>query len=80
VVQWFRRRFFTGFVVTVPLVVSLVALVFVWRSCCGMGIGSASASGGGEPQALRSCSGFPVASGTPAYLVESDGRFRRSGV
>jgi len=43
VVQWLRRRFVTGFVVAVPLVISLVALVFVWRSFYGMRIGSASA-------------------------------------
>ena len=30
-VQWLRRRFVTGFVVTVPLVISLVALVWVFR-------------------------------------------------
>ena len=30
-VHWLRRRFVTGFVVTVPLVVSLVALVWVFR-------------------------------------------------
>jgi len=31
VVHWLRRRFVTGFVVTVPLVISLVALVWVFR-------------------------------------------------
>ncbi len=30
-VQWLRRRFVAGFVVTVPLVISLVALVWVFR-------------------------------------------------
>jgi hypothetical protein len=80
VVQWLRRRFVTGFVVTVPLVISLVALVFVWRSFYGMRIGSASARGGREPLALRSHSGYPGVSGTPTCPVESDGRFRRSGV
>jgi uncharacterized membrane protein len=31
VVHWLRRRFVTGFVVTVPLVISLVALFWVFR-------------------------------------------------
>jgi len=36
VVQWLRRRFVTGFVVTVPLVISLVSLVWVFRSVDGV--------------------------------------------
>ena len=36
VVQWLRRRFVTGFVVTVPLVISLVSLVWVFRAVDGL--------------------------------------------
>jgi uncharacterized membrane protein len=36
VVQWLRRRFVTGFVVTVPLVISLVTLVWVFRAVDGL--------------------------------------------
>jgi uncharacterized membrane protein len=36
VVQWLRRRFVTGFVVTVPLVISIVALVWVFRFVDGL--------------------------------------------
>ena len=35
-VQWLRRRFVTGFVVTVPLVISLVSLVWVFRAVDGL--------------------------------------------
>jgi uncharacterized membrane protein len=36
VVQWLRRRFVTGFVVTVPLVISLISLVWVFRAVDGL--------------------------------------------
>jgi uncharacterized membrane protein len=36
VVQWLRRRFVTGFVVTVPLVISLLSLVWVFRAVDGL--------------------------------------------
>jgi uncharacterized membrane protein len=36
VVHWLRRRFVTGFVVTVPLVISLVSLVWVFRAVDGL--------------------------------------------
>jgi uncharacterized membrane protein len=36
VVQWLRRRFVTGFVVTVPLVISLVSLVWMFRVVEGL--------------------------------------------
>ena len=36
VVQWLRRRFVTGFVVTVPLVISLVSLVWAFRAVDGL--------------------------------------------
>ena len=36
VVQWLRRRFVTGFVVTVPLVISAVTLVWVFRVVDGL--------------------------------------------
>jgi uncharacterized membrane protein len=36
VVQWLRRRFVAGFVVTVPLVISLVSLVWVFRWVDGL--------------------------------------------
>ena len=36
VVQWLRRRFVTGFVVTVPLVISVVACVWVFRAVDGL--------------------------------------------
>jgi uncharacterized membrane protein len=36
VVQWLRRRFVTGFVVTVPLVISIVSLVWVFRAVDGL--------------------------------------------
>jgi len=36
VVQWLRRRFVTGFVVIVPLVISLVSLVWVFRAVDGL--------------------------------------------
>lgn len=35
-VQWLRRRFVTGFVVTVPLVISLVSLVWMFRVVEGL--------------------------------------------
>ena len=35
-VQWLRRRVVTGFVVTVPLVISLVSLVWVFRAVDGL--------------------------------------------
>ena len=38
-VQWLRRRFITGFFVTVPLVVSVVALVWVFRWLDGLNSG-----------------------------------------
>ena len=28
--QWFRRRFITGFFVTVPLIISLIALIWIF--------------------------------------------------
>jgi len=34
--QWLRRRFVTGFVVTVPLVISLVSLVWAFRAVDGL--------------------------------------------
>lgn len=34
--QWLRRRFVTGFVVTIPLVISLVSLVWVFRAVDGL--------------------------------------------
>ena len=36
VVQWLRRRFVTGFVVTVPLVISLVSVVWAFRAVDGL--------------------------------------------
>jgi uncharacterized membrane protein len=36
VVQWLRRRFVTGFVVTVPLVISLASLVWIVRAVDGL--------------------------------------------
>jgi uncharacterized membrane protein len=36
VVQWLRRRFVTGFVVTIPLVISIVSLVWVFRAVDGL--------------------------------------------
>ena len=36
VVQWLRRRFVTGFVVTVPMVISLVSLAWVFRAVDGL--------------------------------------------
>jgi uncharacterized membrane protein len=36
VVQWLRRRFVTGFVVTIPLVISLVSLVWAFRAVDGL--------------------------------------------
>jgi len=36
VMQWLRRRFVTGFVVTVPLVISLVSLVWAFRAVDGL--------------------------------------------
>lgn len=38
-VQWLRRRFITGFFVTVPLVVSVVAIVWVFRWLDGLNSG-----------------------------------------
>ena len=35
-VQWLRRRFVTGFVVTVPMVISLVSLAWVFRAVDGL--------------------------------------------
>jgi len=29
-IQWFRRRFITGFFVTVPLIISLAALIWIF--------------------------------------------------